>query len=100
MLVYTRGNSLAENRAMRIDRFLRILEITQARDLNPKIHVPSQRHPGILNGGKTVSSRGYSGHVERTITCHVHLLQPTPKERTTTNTERTYLKDVTITINI
>ena len=28
MLVYTRRDSLAENRAMWIDRFLRILEIT------------------------------------------------------------------------
>ena len=65
-----------------------------------KVQPPSQCHPGILNGGKTVSSRGYSGHVERTIMRHVHLLQPTPKERTTTNTERTYLKDVIITINI
>ena len=68
--------------------------------LRVKVQPPSQRHPGILNGGKTVSSRGYSGHVERTITRPVHLLQPTPKERTTTNTERTYLKDIIITINI
>ena len=68
--------------------------------LRVKVQPPSQRHPGILNGGKTVSSRGYSGHVERTIMRDVHLLQPTPKERTTTNTERTYLKDVIITINI
>ena len=68
--------------------------------LRVKVQPPSQRHPGILNGGKTVSSRGYSGHVERTIMHHVHLLQPMPKERTTTNTERTYPKDVIITINI
>ena len=68
--------------------------------LRVKVQPPRQRHPGILNGGKTVSSRGYSGHEERTITGHVHLLQLTPKERTTTNTERTYLKDVIITINI
>ena len=68
--------------------------------LRVKVQPPRQRHPGILNGGKTVSSRGYSGHVERTITRHVHLLQLTPKERTTTNTKRTYLKDVIITINI
>ena len=68
--------------------------------LRVKVQPPSQRHPGILNCGKTVSSRGYSGHVERTITRHVHLLQSTPKERTTTNTERTFLKDVIITINI
>ena len=68
--------------------------------LRVKVQPPSQRHPGILNGGKIVSSRGYSGHVERTITCHVQLLQPTPKERTTTNIERTYPKDVIITINI
>ena len=68
--------------------------------LRVKVQPPSQRHPGILNGSKTVSSRGYSGHVERTITRDVHLLQPTPKERTTTNTERTYPKDVIITNNI
>ena len=68
--------------------------------LRGKIQPPRHRHPGILNGGKTVSSRGYSGHEERTITRHGHLLQPTPKERTTTNTERTYPKDVIITINI
>ena len=68
--------------------------------LRVKVQLPSQRHPGILNGGKTVSSRGYSGHMERTITCDGHLLQPTPKERTTTSTERTYLKDVIITNNI
>ena len=68
--------------------------------LRVKVQPPRQRHPGILNGGKTVSSRGYSGHEERTITRYVHLLQPTPKERTTTNTERTYPKDVIITINI
>ena len=68
--------------------------------LRVKVQPPSQRHPGILNGGKTVSSRGYSGHMERTITCHVHLQQPTPKERTTTNIERTYPKDVIIIINI
>ena len=54
--------------------------------LRVKFQPPSQRHPGILNGGKTVSSRGYSGHVEKTITRHVNLLQPTPKERTATNT--------------
>ena len=54
--------------------------------LRVKVQPPSQRHPGILNDGKTVSSCGYSGHVERTITRYVHLLQPTPKERTTTNT--------------
>ena len=68
--------------------------------LRVKAQPPSQRHPGILNGGKTVSSRGYSGHVERTITSDVHLLQPTPKERPTTNTEKTYPKDVIITNNI
>ena len=68
--------------------------------LRVKVQPLRQRHPGTLNGGKTVSSRGYSGHKERTITSHVHLLQPTPKERTTTNTERTYPKDVIITINI
>ena len=68
--------------------------------LRVKVQPPSQRHPGILNGGKTVSSRGYSGHVERTITSDVQLLQPKPKERTTTNTERTYRKDVIITNNI
>ena len=68
--------------------------------LRVKAQPSNQRHPGILNGGKTVSSREYSGHVERTITRHVHLLQPTPKERTTTNTESIYLKDVIITINI
>ena len=68
--------------------------------LRVKVQPPRQHQPGILNGGKTVSSRGYSGHVERTIMRHVHLLQRTPKERTTTNTERTYLKDVIITINI
>ena len=68
--------------------------------LRVKVQSPSQRHPGILNGGKTISSHGSCGHVERTITRHVHLLQPTPIERTTTNTERTFLKDVIITINI
>ena len=68
--------------------------------LRVKVQPPSQCHPRILNGGKTVSLRGYGGHVERTITCDVHLLQPTPKERTTTNTERTHLKDVIITNNI
>ena len=68
--------------------------------LRVKVQPQSQRHPGILNGGKTVSSRGYSRHVERTITHHVHLLQPTPKGQTTTNTERTFFKDVIITINI
>ena len=68
--------------------------------LRVKVPPLSQRHPGILNGGKTVSSRGYSRHVERTITSHVQPLQPTPKERTTTNTERTYLKAVINTINI
>ena len=68
--------------------------------LRVKVQPPSQHHPGILNGGKTVSSRGSSGHVERTITRHVHLLHSTPKERTTTNTERTFLKDVIITSNI
>ena len=68
--------------------------------LRVKVQPPSQRHPGILNGGKTVSSRGSNGHVERTITHHIHLLQSTPKERTTTNIERTFLKDVIITSNI
>ena len=68
--------------------------------LRVKVQPPSQHHPRILNGGKTVSSHGYSGHVERTITRDVQLLQPTPKERTTTNTERTYPKDVIITNNI
>ena len=68
--------------------------------LQVKVQPPSQRHPGIPSGGKTVSLRGYSGHVERTITRHVHLLQPTPKEWTTTNTKKTYLKDVIITIKI
>ena len=67
--------------------------------LRVKVQPPSQRHPGILNGGKTVSSCGYNGHVERTITRDVHLLQPTPKERLTTNTEKTYPKDVIITNN-
>ena len=42
--------------------------------LRVKVQPPSQRHPGILNGGKTVSLRGYSGHMERTITRHIHLL--------------------------
>ena len=68
--------------------------------LRVKAQPPSQRRPGILNDGKTVSSRGYSGHVERTITRDVHLLQPTPKEGLTTNTEKTYPKDVIITNNI
>ena len=68
--------------------------------LRVKVQPPSQCRPGILNGGKTVSSRGYSGHVERTITRDVQLLQPMPKERTTTNTERTYLKDVIISLPI
>ena len=68
--------------------------------LRVKAQPPSQRHPGILNRGKTVSSCGYSGHMERTITCDVHLLQPTPKERLNTNTEKTYPKDVIITNNI
>ena len=68
--------------------------------LGVKVQPPSQRHPGILNGGKTISSRGYSGHVERTIKRDVQLLQPTPKERTTTNTERTYPKYVINTNNI
>ena len=48
--------------------------------LRVKVQPPSQRHPGILNGGKTASLRGYREHVEKTITRDVHLLQPKPKE--------------------
>ena len=68
--------------------------------LRVKVHPPSQRHPRILNGGKTVSSRGYSGHVERTITLNVRLLQPKPKERTTVTIQLRLLKDHMFTNNI
>ena len=42
----------------------------------------------------------YSGHVERTVTLNVRLLQPKPKERTTVNIPRILLKDLIFTINI
>ena len=68
--------------------------------LRVKVQPPSQRHPI----SSTVVKPSHRVDIEDTwreqLRVNVHLLQPTPKERTTTNTERTYLKDVIITINI
>ena len=42
---------------------------------------------------QAVSLRGYSGHVERSITLNVRLLQPRPKERTPSNIWNFYSKN-------